>query len=360
MATDLPPPDESAARRAGVDWIPLYMITLMLAAFLLVIAAVGDSTGDRHQRRDPCARSRGACGWYAYPPGSPPPRGRRPSAPSSTAPTDPPPSDSLPDYPSSLPDGQTTIFTPGRVLVAYYGTAGTGSLGVLGEASPDRIMPRLLKAAAPFARGGRTVQPVFELIATVVHAHPGPHGTYSSDIPRAEVSAYIEAAHRHGALVILDLQTGRADFLSVAKRWAWALKDPWVGLALDPEWRMGPHQVPAHVIGSVSAAEVNRTSLWLDQLTAADRLPQKVFMLHEFRTSMIRNIARIQPRAHLAMVQHVDGFGPPGEKLSTFHAVADPAQFVLGFKLFYHQDVPRMTPARVLAIRPKVSFVSFQ
>jgi hypothetical protein len=364
VATDPIPADEPLRRGAGVDWVPLYLITLMLAMFLLVIAAVGQQGTDRVRPQNPCLH-RVRCGWYAYPPGAPSaPRRRAPAGPvvpgAPGAPSHDPQSDTLPHYPAILPGGRTTIFGPGRTLVAYYGTAGTGSLGVLGEASPDRIMPRLLKAAAPFARGGRTVQPVFELIATVVHAHPGPHGTYSSDIPRAEVTAYIEAAHRHGALVVLDLQTGRADFLSVAKRWAWALKDPWVGLALDPEWRMGPHQVPAHVIGSVSAAEVNRTSLWLDQLTAADGLPQKVFMLHEFRTSMIRNITRIRPRAHLAMVQHVDGFGPPGEKLSTFHAVADPAQFVLGFKLFYHQDVPRMTPERVLAIRPKVSFVSFQ
>jgi hypothetical protein len=260
----------------------------------------------------------------------------------------------------ALPGGGDRVFADNRLLVAYYGTAGSGALGVLGEASPERIVPRLLRAAAPFARDGRTVQPVFELIVTVAHAHPTAAGTYSSNIPREQVRRYIDAAHRHGALVVLDLQPGRADFLDVAKSWEWALRDPWVGLALDPEWRMGPHGVPGRRIGSVSAAEVNRVSAWLDDLTARNGLPEKVFMLHQFRTDMIRHIERVRDRDHLALVQHVDGFGTPSEKLATFRRVVRPRQFALGFKLFYDEDVRRMRAARVLAIRPRISFVSFQ
>jgi hypothetical protein len=261
---------------------------------------------------------------------------------------------------AQLPGGGRRIFVDHRLLVGYYGTAGTGSLGVLGEAGPERIVPRLLRAAAPFARGGRTVQPVFELIVTVAHAGPTKTGAYSSDIDRAQVRRYIDSAHRHGALVLLDLQPGRADFLTVARRWQWALEDPWVGLALDPEWRMGHHGVPGRRIGSVSAAEVNRVSQWLDQLTERNGLPEKVFMLHQFRTDMIRNIAHVHDRAHLALVQHVDGFGTRRQKLATYRHVIRPRQFALGFKLFYDEDVHRMGPAQVLRIRPRVSYVSFQ
>ena len=171
---------------------------------------------------------------------------------------------------------------------------------------------------------------------------------------------YLDAAHRHGVLVVLDLQPGRADFLDVARRWKWALQDLWVGLALDPEWRMGPDGVPGRRIGSVSAAEVNRVAAWLDGLTARRGLPQKVFMLHQFRTDMVRHPERIRPREHLALVQHVDGFGTRAEKMATFRRVARPRQFALGFKLFYDEDVHRMGPSRVLAIRPRIDFVSFQ
>jgi hypothetical protein len=261
---------------------------------------------------------------------------------------------------ADLPGGRSRVFADHRLLVAYYGTAGSGALGVLGEAPPEQIVPRLLRAAAPFARSGRPVQPVFELIVTVAHASPTKTGTYSSNIPRRQVQRYLDAAHRHGVLVVLDLQPGRADFLDVARSWAWALRDPWVGLALDPEWRMGPHDVPGQRIGSVSAAEVNRVSGWLDDLTARRGLPEKVFMLHQFRPEMVRHVERVRDREHLAMVQHVDGFGTPGEKLATYHRVVRPRQFTLGFKLFYDEDVHRMRPAQVLAIRPRVSFVSFQ
>jgi hypothetical protein len=331
-------------RPIAPDWIPVYLASLVLIAFLLAIAGVG--------QEEPAAAATGPVAT-----GRPHERAPRPPAPNPSEPTMPM---SPTTVPTTLPGGAARVFDGNRMLVAYYGTAGTGSLGVLGEATPDRIMPRLVRAVAPFKRAGVPAQPVFELISTVVHSGAGKDGDYNADIKRSEVQRYIDAAHRNGVLVILDLQPGRADFLEVAKRWEWALKDPWVGLALDPEWRMGPHQVPARVIGSVSAAEVNRVSAWLEDLTVREGLPQKVFMLHQFRTSMIRGIGTVLPRPHLAMVQHVDGYGPPRAKLSTFHVVARARQFSLGFKLFYDEDVPRMTAAQVLRIRPRVSFVSFQ
>lgn len=248
----------------------------------------------------------------------------------------------------------------GRVLVAYYGTAGTGALGVLGETSPAKAIARVKRAAAPFARNGLPAQPVFELIVTVADAHPGKDGDYNHDIRPAAVRPWVDAAREAGALLVLDIQTGRADFPSVAKRWEWALREPHVGLAIDPEWRMGPGQVPGRVIGSVSAWEVNLTSRWLEELTARRGLPEKIFMVHQFRSSMIRNIGAVRARPHLASVQHIDGFGTPGQKVATYRAVARPDLFHMGFKLFYDEDVRRMSAAQVLRIRPRVDFVSFQ
>ena len=259
-----------------------------------------------------------------------------------------------------LPGGRTTVFGEGRFLVAYYGTAGTGALGVLGETDPDTANRRLLRAARPFTRPGRPVQPVYELIVTIADAYPGRSGDYSHAIPREAVQRYIDAAHRHGALLLLDVQPGRSHFLPAAQHWAWALRDPWVGLALDPEWRMRPHQVPAHVVGSVSAAEVNRTAAWLATFTREHHLPQKLFVVHQFKTSMIRDIGTIRRHPELALVQHVDGFGTPSQKLATYHTVARPRLFTMGFKLFYDEDVHRMSARAVHAIRPAVRFVSFQ
>lgn len=325
----------------------MYLVGLLLVAFLLVIGAIGQDDRDDdtrpEDREQPTPQAPRMPGVLPAPSADPAPEVPRPAS-----------------GPPVLPDGGSRVFAGNKFLVAYYGTAGTGSLGVLGEDYPDRIMPRLQAAARPFARGGRQVQPVFELIVTVAHASPGRSGTYSADIDRSLVERYIRAAHRHGVLLLLDLQPGSAGFLPVAERWEWALKDPWVGLALDPEWRMSRGGVPGQRIGSVDAVEVNRVSRWLDALTAREGLPEKVFLLHQFRTDMIRDIAQVKPRAHLAEVQHVDGFGPPRAKLATFRHVVRPAQFTLGFKLFYDEDVPRMRPGQVLGIRPQVRFVSFQ
>jgi hypothetical protein len=259
-----------------------------------------------------------------------------------------------------LPGGGTRVFGKHRFLVAYYGTAGTGSLGVLGEAAPDEMHRRLRRAARPFMLDGERIQTVYELIVTVADPVAGPDGDFSHDIAADSVRTYIEAAHRNGALVVLDIQPGRADFLTVAKRWAWALGDPWVGLALDPEWRMGPRQVPGRVIGGVGAIEVNKVSAWLADLVERKRLPEKAFVLHQFRSTMIRDIERVTSRDGLATVQHVDGFGNQGQKLATYHAVARPGQFAMGLKLFYDEDVNLFSPARVRTIRPAVRFVSYQ
>lgn len=320
-----------------MDWLPIYFVTLLLVAFLLVIAAVGhDLPGARH--RMPVAEG--------------PASAMRPGQP-------------LPMLPGTLsgsrfPGVGDRVFDDDRLLVAYSGTAATSSLGVLGDGSPEEVMPRLIKSAQGFGITGRPVQPVFELIVTVAHAGPTRSGQYNSDIDAAQVQAYIDAAHRHGALVVLNLQPGRSRFLEVAQRWEWALKDPVVGLALDPEWRMSQGGVPGQRIGSVSAEEINQVSRWLADLTVAQDLPEKLFVLHQFRRDMIRNVAAVEQRERLAMVQHHDGFGPPRAKVAAFRAIARPDQFTLGFKLFLDEDVPGMQPVQVLKLRPRVSLVTFQ
>lgn len=257
-----------------------------------------------------------------------------------------------------LPLGGTTIFPRYRV-VAYYGTAGTGSLGVLGEAHPDRVLPKLRAAAAPFA-GGRPVQVAYELIASVAQAAPGPDGDHSAMIDEDAIARYVEHARRNRVLVVLDLQPGRGDFLPQARRLERFLVQPHVGLALDPEWRMPPGRVPGKVVGRVGAAEVNRVSAYLSGLVAAHRLPEKLFVLHQFRTSMLPDVQAIARRPGLATVQHVDGFGTRSEKDATYRRVRRPQQFHLGYKLFYDEDVRRYGPADVLRFDRVPELISFQ
>ncbi|MCX6397595.1 MAG: hypothetical protein NTV23_14000 [Propionibacteriales bacterium] len=144
-------------QRWDYDWLPIYFVSLLLVAFLLVIAAIGN---EKATPRVPAAAAV-----------LPTPSVNDPGAAAE---------DVAPPVPARIFDGH-------RLLVAYYGTAGTGSLGVLGEGSPEEIMPRLVRAARAYAVTGRPVQPVFELIVTVAHAGPTRSGQYSSDIDRAGV-----------------------------------------------------------------------------------------------------------------------------------------------------------------------------
>jgi len=89
--------------------------------------------------------------------------------------------------------------------------------------------------------------------------------------------------------VVLDLQPGRADFLTQARRYTGLLWLPGVGLALDVEWHLEPGQKPLRQIGGVDAADINAVTAWLAGLTATAHLPQKLLVLHQFRLSMIRN-----------------------------------------------------------------------
>ncbi len=261
--------------------------------------------------------------------------------------------------PAELPLGGRTIFPQYRV-VAYYGTAGNAALGVLGEAGPEQILPRLRAAADKFRTGDRKVQPAFELIASVAQAAPGRDGDYSQMIPLDQIQRYVDAARKHKILVILDLQPGRGGFLPQAKQLERFLVQPHVGLALDPEWRMPPGKVPGRTIGSVKAAEVNEVSQYVAGLVAKHRLPQKLFVLHQFRASMLPDITRIAKRPGLALVQHVDGFGTRSEKDATYARLRRPQQFHLGYKLFYDEDIKRYTPAEVLRFKPAPELISYQ
>lgn len=332
----------------------LFLVLLVLVGLIVVAWGVGreepDRPGDRPPRPDPAPEAP-LPGFSAPPLGEPEQPSVEPEVSRDTTPR----ADRR-----TLPGGGRRVFGGHGFLVAYYGTARTPALGVLGESPPDTMDRRLRRAAAPFGRPGRPVRHVYELIVTIADRHPGPDGDYSHDVARVEVERYIRAAHRNDALLVLDIQPGRSTFTEVAKRWAWALEDPWVGLALDPEWRMGPAQVPGRTIGHVRAGEVNRTTAWLARMVHRLDLPEKLFVLHQFRASMVEGIGEVRRRPGLATVQHVDGFGTRAQKLATYDAVARPGRFTTGFKLFYDEDVRRMSAGAVHAVRPPVRFVSFQ
>ena len=188
--------------------------------------------------------------------------------------------------PPQLPGGGRRLL-PDRRIVAFYGAPQARELGELGIGTPASAARRLARQARRYERKTRPVLPAMELLAVVAAHAPGSGDRYSTRQPDETIGRYLRAARRAKALLILDIQPGRSDFFTETVRLRRWLEQPDVGLALDPEWRMQPGQVPGTVIGAVGAREVNATSAWLAQLVKQHNLPEKLFLIHQFTNDMV-------------------------------------------------------------------------
>lgn len=265
----------------------------------------------------------------------------------------------------TAPPGGGSAMFPGHRIVALYGHPGAPGLGALGQQGLSASIARARRLAAwyrPLSRGVPVI-PALEIIATVAEGSPGPDGNYSSETPVSQLAPWVRRATGDGLYVLLDLQPGRASLLGQAQRYRSLLRQPDVGLALDPEWKLQPGQVPLRQIGHVSVDEVNGVIGWLAGLTARDRLPQKVLVLHQFRRSMLTGEGRLETgRRDLAIVLHMDGQGSPGDKRRTWNTVrrAAPRGVFFGWKNFFAKDDPMISPRATLDHDPAPVMISYQ
>ena len=264
-----------------------------------------------------------------------------------------------PAKPAELPLGGRAIFPHYRV-VAYYGAPQNHALGALGIGSPDAAGRRLRRQARPYARKTRPVMLAFELIVTVANADPGADGLYRTRQTNAVVRRYLRAARRAKALLVLDIQPGHADFMDEVRHLDRWLREPDVGLALDPEWHT-PGAQPGTVIGSVDAASVNAVSAHLAKIVRDNDLPEKLFIVHQFTPDMIRGKAQVVQRPGLATTMNVDGFGDRANKVAKYREFThDGTHFHRGFKLFYEEDTGLMRPRSVVALQPPPDLVVYE
>jgi hypothetical protein len=269
------------------------------------------------------------------------------------------PTPAPPPPPPELPRGGRRIL-PDYRIVGFYGAPQAAELGALGIGTPDAAARRLLAQAEPYARPGRPVLPALELLAVIANADAGEDGMYRTRQPDGVIRRYLRAARRHRMLLVLDIQPGRSDFFRETTRLERWLREPDVGLALDPEWRVQAGEVPGQVIGQVEAREVNATSAWLAQLVARHELPEKLFIIHQFHEDMVDD-TQLRTRPGLAMVLNADGFGTRAAKKSKYRFFARAApQFHQGFKLFYEEDTDLMRPRGVLRLRPTPDVVVYE
>jgi hypothetical protein len=268
----------------------------------------------------------------------------------------PPPAD------GGLPRGGRTIF-PKFQLVGYVGMPGSPALGPLDKDLATKAA-RLDKLSRAYA-AGRTPLPVMELIAVVAKAAPGKDRMYRGRLPDAKIQEYLTVARKHRMLLLLDVQPGRAKILPEVKRLERWLKEPDVGLAFDPEWAVGPNQVPGRVFGRTTGAELDSIASYLSGLVQANKLPEKVFVFHQLSPRIVTGEAALKKHPGVVTIKSVDGIGAREDKLKTWAKLTATQQAGVhaGFKLFYTEDARHgllMTPAQVLALKPRPEFVVYE
>ncbi|HEX8053445.1 MAG TPA: hypothetical protein VF517_10670 [Thermoleophilaceae bacterium] len=261
---------------------------------------------------------------------------------------------------AKLPRGGTTLF-PRQRVVAFAGTPGAPALGALGVGRLDHAVRRLRRQARHYHRAGRPILPALDLLATICSAGPGRDGKYRYRRPLKIVQRHLAAARRARALLLIHIQPGRSTFMEELRPYRRFLSEPDVGVALDPEWRMGPGQRPGKVIGSADSDEINAVSAYLDRVVKRHDLPQKLLVAHQFTPNMIRRRARVRQRPGVAVTISIDGVGSRRLKEGTYSRLARSGDNLYdGFKLFYEEDGRVMTPAQVLRLRPQPDFVVYE
>jgi len=255
--------------------------------------------------------------------------------------------------------GGRTIF-PKYQLVGYVGFPGAAALGPL-DKDLDTKAARLETLAKSYAYG-RTPQPVMELIVVIAKEKPGQDRMYRGLLRDDQIQEYLDAARKHRALLLLDVQPGRADIVTEVKRLEKWLDEPDVGLAFDPEWAVGPNQVPGRVFGHTSGARLNEIASYLSGLVKRYDLPEKLFVFHQLSTRIISQEKALKQHPGVVMIKSVDGIGHRKSKESTWGKLTTTMApgVHTGFKLFSEEDAqhgPLMTPQQVMSLKPRPEFV---
>lgn len=264
-----------------------------------------------------------------------------------------------------LPRGGRELL-PGRRVVSFAGAPQDPELGALGVGRLRSAVARLKKQAVPYSRKTRSVQPALQLISTIAHAHAGFSGRYNERQSTKTIARHLREARRSKALLVLDIQPGKSTFVTETRRLRRWLREPDVAIAYDPEWRVeNDGEVPGQVIGSVGAAELQRS---LDEVVAVvrrHRLPKKLVLVHRFTENMVRDLPTVRIPPELQMVMSIDGVGDRANKVAKYRQLARdlPPGWRPGFKVFFKEDREAgglMTPKQIMALRPRPDVVLYE
>ena len=258
---------------------------------------------------------------------------------------------------------QPSVFERAQI-VSFYGYPGIATMGELGLHTPSGAAAAVARVAAEYdaLNGPREVMPALHLIVAVAQRHPGNNGLHLQRMGDERLSEYVEAARAANILLFVDVQIGWSDALTEVRLLEDVLREPFVHLAIDPEFATKSKGTPPGVaIGTLDAADVNAVQHYLAGLVREHDLPPKVLVLHQFLQSMLTRVDQYDDVAEVDVTIDMDGFGNPYVKLAKYdlYATADYAERA-AIKLFYLWDAPLMTPGRLLSLDNPPDLVIYQ
>lgn len=272
----------------------------------------------------------------------------------------------------SVPLGQTLMAgekdlsngpLKGNRLVAYYGAPLSSQMGVLGEYGKQEMMQKLKAQTRAYSAAdpAHPAIPTIEFIASTAQRDPGPQGLYIGRTSPKVIEEYAKLAEQNHALLMLDVQLGRDSVMDEVKALEPFLKRPYVHLAIDTEYHVGPGQVPGVDLGHVDGSEIEPAIQYLDNLVKQNNLPDKILLVHQFQSGIVTNKQLIRPTNNIQVVLNADGFGKTVDKYAKYRILVrdEPLQYG-GFKLFYTQDTPLLSPEQVVKLDPAPAVIEYQ
>ena len=88
------------------------------------------------------------------------------------------------------------------------------------------------------------------------------------------------------------------------------MKEPFVHLALDPEFAAKDHdKIPGDSIGYLNAIDINSVQMYLQDIVREYTIPSKILVIHQFRESMILETSNLVDVEEVLLTIDMDGFG---------------------------------------------------
>ena len=267
---------------------------------------------------------------------------------------------------------KTVYPVPGAILpfnrvIAFYGNLYSKNMGILGELPRAQMLAKLRQEVARWEKADPStpVQPALHYIAVTAQGSPGKNGKYRLRMPFHQIDSVLSMAKEINGIVFLDVQVGLSTLQEEIPALEKYLSLPNVHLGIDPEFSMKGGQRPGLAVGNFDATDINWVSDYLAQLVRKNGLPAKMLIVHRFTQRMVTNYKEIKRRPEIQLIMHMDGWGYPAKKLTTYKMFIhnEPVQFT-GFKLFYKNDLRDnsrlLTPEELMKLKPLPIYIQYQ